>query len=101
VTNLTRSLRGRYAQGDARNVVELHPPAAHTAAPTPHGAATIADSYISARAVIASHPAAAVGVPETRRLMLLADMAPLDPMMANALAASEAVVARALGQVTA
>jgi len=100
VTNLTRSLRGRYAQGDAR-IVALHPPAAHTAAPTPHGAATIADSYISARAVIASHLAAAVGVPETRRLMLLADMAPLDPMMANALAAAEAVVARALGQVTA
>ena len=58
---------------------------------------TPATTYISARAVIVHHLAAALGRDEARRLMLLADMEPLDPMMANALTAAVDVLDRCLG----
>lgn len=109
MNRIIRTLRGRFATGDARTL-DLPPMTAHatTATVTPisarrpdatHGVgpcvgqemplqanlprpagASIAHNYISARAVILVHLEQAIGADEARRVMLLADM---DPSVAN------------------
>ena len=52
----------------------------------------VADSYMSARAVIAKHLLDAVGEAEARRLLRLADMWPHPEALANAMNAAEDVL---------
>lgn len=64
---------------------------------TPAPAPVRAETYIEARAAICAVLCLNVGEDEARRLMILADMDPaaaVAPMLANALQAAEATLAR-------